>query len=252
MKKTLLIATTLAPLFLMSMANAALSEAPIGSGGGGSLTISGSFVDTTPLWAWEIPAETITATQDWKIDKREGVVDGSNTRFDFTSKGTLYILDGKTQKVVDGKKSIIPRIAVGGTNITHGSPFGVQINAVGSDGENGTLWLNVFQGSAIAFKVPGNATANLSYLDTSLAIKQRTIAAMKAQTIVLGESITAEGATTAADIDSFLAATAPASPIVTWLAGVTSVAVDNIRLTFPSALIPSSWTASLPITVTIS
>jgi hypothetical protein len=252
MKKTLLIATTLTPLFLMSMANAALTEAPIGSGGSGSLTISGSFVDTTPLWGWEIPAETIAAAQDWTIDKTEGTVYDSNTLFDFSSKGTLYILDGKTQKVVDGKKSIIPRIAVGGTAIPEGAPYGVQINALGKNGENGVLTFNVFKASAMAFKLPGNETANLAYLDTSLEIKQRIKAAMIAQTIVLGDITTAEGAVSSAAIESILSATAPESPVISWLASVTSVSVNHIRLKFPSASIPSSWTASLPITVTIS
>ncbi|OBU27289.1 hypothetical protein C0Z01_18390 [Photobacterium kishitanii] len=255
MKKTLLIATILTPFFLMNTANAALSEASIGSGGGGLLAISGSFVNTTPLWGWEIPAETAAAVQDWTIDKTAGVAADSNTQFDFTSKGTLYILDGITLKASVGGPSILPQVEVGGVRQANGTSTTVIVKALGSNGVEGTLGFETLHATAISQRILGNANPGISYPNDSVvdvAMQQRVKTALENQILALGERSDAEGAASGAILDEILAGRAAHTSIINWLTAASSVSVSEIKLSFPTATIPATWTASLPITITMS
>lgn len=255
MKKASLIATTLASFFLINIANAGITEAPIGSGGGGSLTMSGSFINTTPIWGWEIPAETTSAVQGWKIDKIDGVVDGINTKFDFTSKGPLYILDGKTLKSTIGGLSILPQVEVGGVLQANGTTTTVTLPALGSNGVAGTFEFETLHATAAAERITGNARPAVIYPNDSVVdvtMQQRVKSALVNQIIALGESHSGEGTASGAIIDEKLSGRAAHAHLITWLAAASSVSVSGMNLTFPTASLPATWTASLPITVTIS
>ncbi len=249
MKKTLLAVTLLSALSLSSAANA-FTEATDGTFSG-DLNFSGTITDDNPIWAWEIPAVPGDVT-GWDALVLNGVVSGENTTFTFASKAAMTLIHGymKTPSI-SGGAGITPVITVGNDGSTvvlsgdHTQDVTIVAtgkNAANEAVANGTMAIKAqaFLGGVLKTTFEGNPINKL-------------FGSTKAQNVVKLQAdfdttypTPLEGVNNFADTEALFANQAMID-----LSGAYVAEISDYRLTFPSASLPATWSAIIPVTVTL-
>lgn len=265
MKKTLLAIVMLPAMFAVGAANAAFVVSP-DNNFNGSLDFNGTITDTAPNWSWEIPAASTALAKDWTAEKIKGIADGENTKFDFVSKGSIPFLQGVMTAPGTNQPGFHPVITVAGTLFEAGTDgMAVQVVASGTKGgtavANGTFDAKFDIASALAgvwTDVEDGVTySNNAYSGTTLGAKAFSY---------LGDAVT-KLAAEYPTVDMSAVTKFPATDADRLLEGValgqngTSIAksttmalssdLSNMSITFPTASIPDTWTASVPVVVTM-
>ena len=247
MKKTLLAVTMLSALSLSSVATAAFVE---GNDFTDNLTFSGTIKNDNPIWAWEVPMSNTQAVQGWDALVINGVITGQNTEYAFASKSKMTLIHGymKTASVTGGA-GITPVITVGNTDsaitILDGSEQEVTVIATGSNASsnaviNGTMKLKAqaFLGGAI------NDGKNSRYFGSSKA--HSVLASNRPDFTDTYPVISAATGQTYSQSELEFADQTNIK-----LSGAYLAEISDYKLAFPSDTIPATWSAIIPVTVTL-
>lgn len=245
MKKTLLAVTMLSALSLSGVANA-FTEAVDGNFTG-SLDFSGTISDDNPIWSWEIPAVAGDVT-GWDTFVMNGIGSGDNTTFTF-SKPAMTLIHGfmKTPSA-SGGAGITPVITVGPEArkvvLSGDAKQDVIVVATGKNALNAAVADGTMSIKAQAFL--GGA------LKEGAAVKY--FGSTKAQTVL--SSNQADFATTYPSITAGTHNFAQTEALfvnksMRALSGAYVAEISDYKLTFPSATLPATWSAIIPVTVTL-
>ncbi|WP_028774026.1 hypothetical protein [Shewanella waksmanii] len=252
MKKTMI--AGMVSVLMAASANAAFTESADGTFTG-SLSFSGSITDTQPAWMWELPEVTINSVTDWNVDKAAGVLEGENAVFDFADKGTFEFLHGYTKSVAaGGQPGFRPIVTVGEGDTAQEindtvKSISVVASGVGSDGAataDGQLSFSISGGNAVAFFWPESGLWWLAYSGGTAGANARTLL----------QSNVENYATVYAQIDM------EEERAFSWnynylnntslnASGAFDSTMSDIKLSFPSTSVPATWTADVPVTVTM-
>lgn len=246
MKKTLLAVTLLSALSLSGAANA-FTEATDGTFSG-NLNFSGTITDDNPIWAWEIPAVPGDVT-GWDALVINGVVSGDNTTFAFTSKPAMTLIHGfmKTPSV-SGGSGITPVITVGNEGSTvvlsGDATQDVTVVATGKDASNTAVANGTMAIKAQAFL--GGALKDAGTIKYFGAEKAQTVLSANQPNFSTTYPSPEAGTNNFADTEALFANQAMSD-----LSGAYVAEISNYRLTFPSASLPATWSAIIPVIVTL-
>lgn len=245
MKKTLL-AITLLSAFGVGVANAGYTDTMPSA----NLAIDGAILETNPAWKWQIPAEAIDAMRDITFKKDTGVVDGVNTKFTVANISSILIEGGSIDAATPAPGQF-PAITVGGVDIDYTINQDVNINTTNNSGKL-TLHIN----SALAYmqQYP-DANGITDYWNARVSSDVRDDAFNAAKNVLAGSKwIPAQ-----ANIDQIFnrqpinhawdVLTNPNGGANVLVIGAAAVELTRYEVTFPTNAIPSTWSATLPITV---
>ncbi|WP_036790552.1 hypothetical protein [Photobacterium kishitanii] len=247
MKKRLLMVAILTSFSAPSV-HAAVAEAPLHSAGAGELTISGTIVNSKTDWSWEIPAASAAATVDWDVDKREGVIDGNNTVYDFTSKGTITGLNGvMVEPSPKARLGILPVIEIGGQKLGNvqsvgSEEYNLKLPVKGDNNTSGFLEMSATIYTAATARGGNNQTfvANNGADNSARSLLKKQPYYSTTYTSPHDEPI-------APAMWEVLTNTSFAQ-----VSAAVSIELEQFKLIFATNSQPSStWAASLPIVVTV-
>ena len=251
MKKTLLALATTGALVVSGSALAAFADAPQGEGSGASaqIEITGTIINTNPIWMWQIPAALQTAVTDVALKRVEGVSVGNNTEFALT-KTPMNVLEGYMKTpTVQGGAGLTPLISIGGMDMmtecgtSAGCTISLKATNAGEDVADVVIdaiqtWSYAHENSSGTVFVGLNHDAN----NTAVALN---ILKRQANFDITYPSPTKGAAATASQVNGFLADSATKK-----VAQSRVSVVKSSKLVAPTGAIPTVWAATLPITVT--
>ena len=248
MKKTLLAMTVLSTLFLAGTANAAVAEAAPGTAGGGELSITGTITNNNPNWAWEIPAKAVADAKDWTVAKITGKVEGVNTVYNFAANAPMTALNGvMVAPSPTGGTGMTPVITVNGTelilpklgNFETGEGAGqVVLSALGDSGEEGTFTVTLRQHGAGAYVGGGGIGQGTSSGPATELLKAQSYYADTYRNPVAPDWGTM-------DVGSLVRSSHKK------VSAAVTLDLTDFDLAFPTDAQPSTWTASLPIVISL-
>ena len=246
MKKTLLAVTLLSALSLSGTASA-FTESTDGNFTG-ALDFSGTITNDNPIWAWETPALPADVT-GWDALVANGQVTGNNSSFTFADKSAMTLIHGFMKApAVSGGAGITPVIKVGPTatavTISGDAKQDVTVVATGKNAADevvtsGTMLVKtqVFLGGALkdgsAVKYFGSTKAQ-----TLLSANQADF-----ETVYPNPTV---GTNNYAQTEALFS-----NQSMSDLSGAYVAEISDYKLTFPSATLPATWEAIIPVTVTL-
>lgn len=264
MKKTLLTLSMLTALVSANQAFAAFADAPANSAGTGSLTVNGALASTNPNWLWQIPDATAAKGRNIVINKISGVVNGVNTEYPVLKGETLDFLQGYMKTPADrGATGLTPVITIAGTkwNETENSiEHSVTVTTTTGTGEGattantGNMKFNIQQGMAFAAFRSGGSFITSPGSTNLGSLSQGTQSILSLQS-AFNDTYNV-GAPTAWDLNiagslQVLAGTHANSSTYTKVSAAHSSKISDIKLVFPSASVPTSWNATIPVTISL-
>ncbi|MBA5684345.1 hypothetical protein FD722_01655 [Photobacterium damselae subsp. damselae] len=253
MKKTLLAVLVLPAMFVAGTANATFIESQ--NGFTGKLDFNGTVINKAPNWAWEIPDASVAKAKDWELELQQSNVVGSNNVWNLANRGSFIALHGYMVAAnPTGAASLTPVVTLNGTTLVGGLnsvDLPVKGTVSGKAVADGILHMKVStelgatgQVNGSLWHVSSNALAWETTSDALQALQGSAIAALKAKypRAAWNESL----GQTYAQAEEMLRAS-----YTTDVSGQFAAEVGAFTLTFPTASIPDTWTASLPIVVTM-
>jgi hypothetical protein len=245
MKNTILAISLVAALGSVGSANAAFVDATGGSFSG-NIEFSGTITDPAPIWAFEIPDATKNGVKNWDVKRSDGVVDGSNTTYSFSTKPTYTLIQGFMKSTARiGGPGLTPVIKVGkvGSEVTlDGTEQTVTVDATDTASSSSVS-------GSLSFKATGYLGG--AYVD---ATTPKFFGSVKAQQVLSAnrtdmntEYPSIAAGTTTFDQAETLMATASSMKV----SGAYAVDIKDYSVTFATASIPSAWEAVVPVTVTL-
>lgn len=244
MQQKTLIVTMLAALFLSRAASAEFTEAVDGQFSG-NIDFNGTITDTNPIWAWEIPEQSITDAQGWDALVLNGQVNGDKTSFTFPEKSSMPLIRGfmKTPSV-SGGAGITPVITIGGGDnsvvLSGDVAQDVTVVATGKNSSNVAVPDGSMSLKAQAFL---GGAHDATYFGSTKA--QEVLAANQENFATNYPSLTAANQSYAQSEEAFR------NQSFSKLSGAYIAEIKDYLLTFPSASLPSTWSAIVPVTVTL-
>lgn len=258
MKKTLLATLIIPALFAASAVNAATPTAALTD----SLKIGGTISGVAAKWVGSISPELRSLNMDLNMAKRGA----KNTIFDLSlinKFATPSLVSYRmTEPSPTGQPGLNPTIVFKGkTDVTadiNGAAQAIELNVKGQKGSanvQGTLMFDINMGGAFAV-TDGTVSAISNPIDAT------NVAQVYAKTQLerLPDFATNFPSSTGHAATKANWSTAVNNATVATLLGVANptkmqasivATLNNIILSFANADVPSSWTASLPVTVTI-
>ncbi|TCW20770.1 hypothetical protein [Vibrio crassostreae] len=256
---------------LAASGSAHASKKPIGGSWTGSLDFNGKITSYSPPWEFEVPAATQVLANNGSIDKsvKGGKVDGINTTWTIDALINQDILTGLLKNTPTGGVSLTPvitlgetgntvttNIGAGGGDCTTLKPCTVSLIATGTGSNSapvaGTLTVNFETGLSIVYTggelvgSTGRTNGISSGYASSHALRN------------LNESLTAQGhgyydgVVNAANYTPAQLVNILNSPQNTNInAALVLQQIGAQVLSFPTATIPATWTASLPIEISV-
>lgn len=230
----------------------------------GSLDFSGEISTPNPVWQFEVPTETLALAANSVVHIADGTKSGNNTEWQLNELDGHAFLNGRIGIVPNRSSNLQPVISVGegATPIVVGSPMvctsielcNLTLSATGQNGSTGTLTMSIEAGAASSTYYVED-----SYVAESATLSRSTTSAPKANDI-LDELLISEGApevqvsTLARDTRDWNNATSAHNRInntssVQWASAIVLSQIGSQTLSFPTANIPATWTASLPIEI---
>ena len=245
MKKTLLAVTMLSALSLSGVANA-FTEATDGNFTG-KIDFNGTITDDNPTWSWEVPAESANLT-GWDVLVINGTVSGDNTSFAFT-KPAMTLIHGfmKTPSAIGGA-GITPVIKMGPTasalTLSGDAKQTVTVVATGKNASSVAVTDGTMQVSAQAFL--GGALKSGSTVKYFGSTKAQTVLRTNQSNFATLYPNPQAGTNTFTQTEALFTNAA-----MTDLSGAYTAEISDYKLTFPSATLPATWSAIIPVTVTL-
>lgn len=214
-----------------------------------TLKFDGAITNSDPVWQFEVPADTVALAKNLDIKGSDGTINGANTEWTLTKLNDAVFFHGNLKNVLpQGKSGITPEIKFSNTDV--GKDFGklVTITATGGNGESGIIAFDISSGAASAFTNTPSQTIQTNKNDApkagaaALTLMESTTGYSTYYTIGGSHSINSRYE----NIQLSLGADHKTNQF----AG-RAFTVESTKLSFPTASIPATWTASLPITVTV-
>lgn len=253
MKKTLLAVLVLPAMFVAGAANAAFIESQ--DGFTGKLDFNGTIVNKAPNWAWEIPDASVAKAKDWALELQQSNVVGKNNVWNLSYKGPLTALHGyMVASSANGAPGLTPVIELNGIKLAGGIQA-VALKAEGTKGgkavPDGSMKLQVSSvlGSLMVYKnshkyqVKSNTG---SWKTTEAAVEQLQRVGMAALDVKYPDLTWDDNGKDWVNSDTYLR-----EADYNDVTGQLVAEVGDFQLIFPTASIPDTWTASLPIVVTM-
>ncbi|WP_274877320.1 fimbrial protein [Vibrio harveyi] len=245
MKNTILAISLAAALGSVGSANAAFVDTTAG-GFNGNIQFSGTISDPAPIWAFEIPDATKNGVKNWNVNKSDGVASGSNTTFSFSTKPTYTLIHGfmKTTARIGGP-GLTPEIKVGkvGSEVKlDGTEQVVNIDATDTASSSNVK-------GSLSFKAIGYIGG--AYYDAATpkyfgSVKAQQVLSTNRADFNTAYPSVAAGTSTFAQAETLMASTSSQK-----VSGAYTVDIKDYSLTFPTATIPTSWEATVPVVVTL-
>ena len=229
----------------------------------GNLDFNGKITNENPIWLFEVPMATQALATDMDKLVIDGMVVGTNTTWNIGAITGLPILTGLLPNTPRGA-GLTPVITIGeqGSTITADSACesnslcNVTLTATGADTNNnptadGTLTLSLEQGLALALTAPTgvrlrNANGVGAPNAAPIAVQLNTDA--MARNGVTAYDDLPYNTDLSGGVEGFVHLTSRYRNIN---AAVAIVQIGPSVLSFPTALIPATWTASLPIEIVV-
>ncbi|MFS1899769.1 hypothetical protein BCU22_022625 (plasmid) [Vibrio cyclitrophicus] len=221
----------------------------------GSLDFDGTISNTNPLWEFEVPPETVILTTDMTQYVSEGVVNGENTEFALTTLDDAVLFHGNIKAVLpQGIPGMVPDIMFSGVEVSvdaveGSSEVSITLPANDGDADTGTITFSIGSGAAV---MTGTASSNIGvwYNGDDNPVAGAAAHALLMQIPGLGDIYPG---------GEPVYTTSPYENIDGWIDNedynnqfhARAFVSKSAVVSFPSANIPTTWSASLPITVTV-
>ncbi|MEZ9362685.1 hypothetical protein AB4175_22780, partial [Vibrio cyclitrophicus] len=222
----------------------------------GSLDFNGTISNTNPLWQFEVPPETVILATDMTQYVIDGVVNGENTEFALTALDDAVLFHGNLKaRLPQGGAGMVPDIMFSGVEVSvdtveGASEVSIALPANGGAGETGTITLDVSSGTAYAY-----TSANVTYEGNSNADDNPTAAGEALDMVrqVQGYMDYYGNPDNSALTGLMYSQSDNVMTLAAWTDQFHARAFvgKSAVVSFPSANIPTTWSASLPITVTV-
>ncbi|GAB2649528.1 F4 family fimbrial subunit [Vibrio panuliri] len=272
MKKTLIALSMLTALVSANQALAAFSDAPAN----GDLTITGTLTNINPKWLWQIPDATKAKVSNIVTYKITAIPNGENSEFEVLKGETLDFLQGytKTASVAGGGAGMTPVVTIAGTKWNEdnsASPRSVTVTTTTGTGESattantGTMTFDVTQGVSIALRyadLTGSGFKSIVYdgvsapvsvpiLLTAAQIMRNNVKHFSA--VYTNEDTSAGSNFFQNDILRFLRGDIGKADIGrnSFVSAGYASKINNFKLVFPTASVPTSWNATIPVTISM-
>lgn len=247
MKKTLL-AVTLLSVFGVGVANASSVEGP----GTGELKIDGAILETNPSWKWQIPVAAMDAARDIKFTRDSGVVEELNTTF--TNTDGFIILEGGSIDAASPRPGQFPVITVGGVAIDYGNKQVISLNMTDN---SGLVDVSIGSGLAVMYQRADSDGEMSTYNHAKWS--SANIATSAKRTMLESSWEPAQGNIGSSwwDMTTVNMHTLLVNPSsvdghrIMTIIGSAAVEVNEYKLIFPTDAVPPTWSATLPITVSM-
>ncbi|MEZ9360454.1 hypothetical protein AB4175_11295 [Vibrio cyclitrophicus] len=213
----------------------------------GSLDFDGTISNTNPLWEFEVPP-------DMTLYVSEGVEDGENTEFALTALDDAVLFHGNIKsRLPQGGPGMVPDIMFSGVEVSVNTVEGsseVSITLPANDGEAdlGEVTLSVAAGAV--FKVMDATDGDVLRMgnenDNPTAGARATERLMQVPEV---DDNVEDGVAT--DVDYAAVDSALVEAMIVDQFHARAFVSKSAVVSFPSANIPTTWSASLPITVTV-
>lgn len=206
----------------------------------GELNFNGFIISNNSVWEWEIPELSIIAAQDWTSTIESGIKVDLNTHFDYSSKGSFMILDGRTRVPFMGQVGLSPVVTIGGVLINDNQSPQSFVNIEGG----GQFYFTLHASSSIAYTIIGGGSIKEYLLATGPRIENKTFE------YSVTKNAYPEGFNLIDNNVDYSSITRAYLDINrTNVVGMLDVIISDVKLIFSSDAIPSTWNALLPITV---
>lgn len=252
MKKTLLAVLVLPVMFVAGAANAAFVESQ--DGFTGKLDFNGTIVNKAPNWAWEIPDASVAKAKDWALELQQSNVVGKNNVWNLSHKGPLTALHGyMVTSSASGAPGLTPVIELNGIKLVGGLQE-MAVKAMGTVGgkavPDGSMKLQISSvlGTVMFFsgdnwQVKASDGAWTTTVDAITILQKDASAALNVKHKGVSWH---DGGASWKNSEAYLMGAGYHD-----VTGQFVAEAGGFQLTFPTAGIPDTWTASLPIVVTM-
>jgi hypothetical protein len=279
--KTLIAVASVAAVFgVVPVTQAAFTDDPSFGGYTGTMRFSGTVVDQTPKWMWEVPQSGTAYTAGFEMDNNDGTASNGKLVFSYTAAPNITLLNGYLKAVSpNGGVGLQPLVTLGlaGQNFTlvtgtvssdsltatvkaTGVPVGggtpvqglVQFDLAQAGVIAGTTGATAkLQPGAFLSAVSGGASANGPAVANSSNARYN--AALDAATALLANAT--DWATSPYRTMSLnKAAVWPAATMQDFntkqLYGAYSSVISNVKSIWTDGAVPETWSAEIGVTVT--
>lgn len=237
MKKLVLSLVAVSTMLAAGAANAA-APTPFN----GHLDFSGIITSTVPVWKWEIPTASQALAKGWTMKKDSGTITGTNTTYTIDKANIAFLQGYTTQPIANGGTGMAPTISVAGITLSDNDHQAISVKANGGKaGQEGTLSMVVNSGAGAAFKV-GSVPHNVH---TNSALGNAAWGLISSHEIK-GTPVMS-GGFSVGEIGYNLH-----NPNLHNMSAAVTTDLGKFSLTFPTASVPNTWTATVPAEVTYS
>ncbi|MGL5236691.1 MAG: hypothetical protein ACRC8O_01445 [Plesiomonas shigelloides] len=256
MKKTILAVATLSVLMASCMANAAYTDADKSGSWSGNLNFNGTISNTGPSWKYQIPDDAVVAAKDWNTERSSAAVSGQESTFSFPDKDFTLLMGVMKAPAVHNGAGMQPVVTFGSgsdalvwdtateTGTIRNFDFHVDVKNNDSNTVGQLVMTVITQSATQAVDAYNGAIAS----DSSFNNAVEAFKLLKSQDYYLKsydkhnvrDLSTASSTSMLNDTNSY-----------NTLSAALVAKVNTFELKFPTTAIPETWSATLPISITV-